>query len=871
VIQAKLSVNQPGDRFEQQADRMADAVMRMPEPRAAQETGGSGSTAIPRLQRICPECQEEVHSVQAPIQRVCSECEEKLNGKPEGKLDLRAKELPGHTSEVTPGTQARIDALHGGGHPLPESERAFFEPRFGRDFGQVRLHTDSRAAESARTVNARAFTVGRNVVLGAGEYAPGNTEGRRLLAHELAHVIQQRAIGRTARPEGTIQRQEPVTTITFGAVVAKCILGAIAGVLFDAAIQAIIYSIKERTWRFWRATWDYCSLVLSAVIGCIAAPISAATLEPWITARLGPALGGISGTLLGKVLLFIAKKLAIGIPKFIVKSLAKLGCISPEQAAELGVTRDTPEEPPEPAPVPVPLLPPTTTCKPMTGDVTGDVRVLMKVNTAELLTPDEEVKLDKFADSLRGTDAKVKVHGLASTDGPADFNDRLSCSRALRGTQLLRDRGIPDTQIVDVFKHGEVSGPYEWQRSVVFERVGPGPTPTPPGPSPTPPTPPTPAISLVKLKSIRFSSDHGGRGAPIIKNNHDDWSAKGSAYPAIEWQSAKPDDTAPISHDMGKNVEIEVVLDVPKDTRAAPFTLKGQGPDSWLNFEASGTLDAGTDQVLAMRSAAPLPANKINRFLNQAIVWSLNVSNQTYFLGISGGHDVFVTIAEPLQPSEVTYRRIDKATEVAARSPSVDPHEIAKSIMSNWNRYNLRTPLSQTGWEWIDEFEKGAQCIDIARFVHGVFNMIGAPGTAETVVISAKPDAPENPVEELWTNAGCREEEPAGGFGSTVGKCALHEYPNFALLDGDWKANAFEAALKLEHGGRLVYYPGGVTTIRPVTSKLEVLHVFRCLAKITNLGCPVCRIDEVKANYPPGPCPPGAVRECWYPESCKGP
>ena len=253
---------------------------------------------------MCPECQGELHNSPAPIQRLCPECEEEGNSQSEEELDLQAKEIPGHTPEVTPAMQSRIDGLRGGGQPLPESERAFFEPRFGRDFGQVRIHTDAGAAESARMVNARAFTVGRNIVLGAGEYAPGTTGGRRLLAHELTHVVQQGAIGHSEGPQRMIQRQEPVTTgaatLTIGAAVAKCILGAIAGVLFDAAIQAILYSIREATWRFWRATWDYCSLVLSAVIGCIAAPVSAVTLEPWITARLGPALGGIGGTLLGR-------------------------------------------------------------------------------------------------------------------------------------------------------------------------------------------------------------------------------------------------------------------------------------------------------------------------------------------------------------------------------------------------------------------------------------------------------------------------------------------------------------------------------------------------------------------------------------------
>lgn len=112
-----------------------------------------------------------------------------------------------------------------GGRPLPPDVRAYFEPRFGRDFGRVRVHIGARAAESARAVNARAYTVGRDVVLGAGQYAPATTWGRRLLAHELTHVVQQGYGGETGRARGagplgtpsagargTIQRAETDTS-----------------------------------------------------------------------------------------------------------------------------------------------------------------------------------------------------------------------------------------------------------------------------------------------------------------------------------------------------------------------------------------------------------------------------------------------------------------------------------------------------------------------------------------------------------------------------------------------------------------------------------------------------------------------------------
>jgi uncharacterized protein DUF4157 len=86
------------------------------------------------------------------------------------------------------------DVLRSPGQPLDTATRAFMEPRFGHDFGAVRVHVDSQAAESADAINARAYTIGRNVVFGASQYQPEKPEGGRLLAHELTHVVQQQGM-----------------------------------------------------------------------------------------------------------------------------------------------------------------------------------------------------------------------------------------------------------------------------------------------------------------------------------------------------------------------------------------------------------------------------------------------------------------------------------------------------------------------------------------------------------------------------------------------------------------------------------------------------------------------------------------------------
>jgi Domain of unknown function (DUF4157) len=110
--------------------------------------------------------------------------------------DREDGEVPHSAVQPAPAADNRVPpvvhkALRSPGDPLTPSSRAFFELRFGQDFSRVRVHTDTTAAQSARAVHARAYTVGRNIVFAVGEFAPGSHEGRQTLAHELAHVIQQ--------------------------------------------------------------------------------------------------------------------------------------------------------------------------------------------------------------------------------------------------------------------------------------------------------------------------------------------------------------------------------------------------------------------------------------------------------------------------------------------------------------------------------------------------------------------------------------------------------------------------------------------------------------------------------------------------------
>jgi hypothetical protein len=101
-------------------------------------------------------------------------------------------------ADAVPGVVRRV--LDTAGAPLDTATRGGMETRFGHDFGKVRVHTDTEAAESARSIRAQAYTFGSHIVMGAGRYQPGTPDGGRLLAHELTHVVQQSGAPATATP-----------------------------------------------------------------------------------------------------------------------------------------------------------------------------------------------------------------------------------------------------------------------------------------------------------------------------------------------------------------------------------------------------------------------------------------------------------------------------------------------------------------------------------------------------------------------------------------------------------------------------------------------------------------------------------------------
>jgi hypothetical protein len=164
-----LTIGDRDDALEHEADRLADQAMRAPEAVAA------ASPAPVRLSRTCAACEEA-----------------------DRESRLRRK---GDAAAAGAAPASVAQALGGPSQPLDAATRAFFEPRFGLDFGEVRVRTGAAAARSARDVNAQAYTVGRDIVFAANRFAPATPEGRRLIAHELAHVVQQSGAGAGARAE----------------------------------------------------------------------------------------------------------------------------------------------------------------------------------------------------------------------------------------------------------------------------------------------------------------------------------------------------------------------------------------------------------------------------------------------------------------------------------------------------------------------------------------------------------------------------------------------------------------------------------------------------------------------------------------------
>ena len=191
ALQTKPAISKPGNEYEREADRVAEQVMRMPER---------------QMQGACP------------CGGGCPKCQTKQPGKVNELLQtnrVQAREAEGIAAPPL-GHRVRPSS----GQPLDSATRNFFESRFGQDFAHVRVHTDSKAVESASQLGARAYTVGGDIVFGEGMYRPETHGGQRLLTHELAHVVQQRIVqtptGEMSASRDTDELQAEMAVATLG-------------------------------------------------------------------------------------------------------------------------------------------------------------------------------------------------------------------------------------------------------------------------------------------------------------------------------------------------------------------------------------------------------------------------------------------------------------------------------------------------------------------------------------------------------------------------------------------------------------------------------------------------------------------------------
>lgn len=293
-IQPKLTLNQPGDHYEQEADRVADQVMRMPD--------------------------------QPKVQRLCTDCEDELQRRPDGRQE---PEL------VAPAIVH--DGIRSAGEPLDAETRGFMESRFGRGFGGVRVHTGPEAASAADSVSALAFTLGHNVVFAGGQYSPHTTAGRHLLAHELTHVVQQtRAPAENSRrspvqgsAHAHVQRAGPAIPAGVLLVLAAaarflvaCIVGAAFGVGLDAIIQLAWADLQGLPFH-----WNTCYAIISGIVGCVSAGVGGV-----IARAIFRSTGGHLETGMVKAIVWFLTWLYGKVPvvpiAFILGQLVKLGCVS---------------------------------------------------------------------------------------------------------------------------------------------------------------------------------------------------------------------------------------------------------------------------------------------------------------------------------------------------------------------------------------------------------------------------------------------------------------------------------------------------------------------------------------------------------------
>ena len=231
-VQAKLIVNPPDDEYEKEADRVADAVTRAPASSVQRQVDEEELVATKRASDIQRQAEEEEEEVQP-------------------KLSENQPQM------VSEGLEAGITTARGSGQPLPDSVRSSLESQLGHDFSQVHIHTDAKADKLSQQLGAEAFTTGNDVFFREGAYQPDSDSGRRLITHELTHVVQQgaaRVSRQAAETEGAAAdpKEKAKSELT------KAVSNIAGGALEQEYIKILLRSVQacqilglgEDTWRW---------------------------------------------------------------------------------------------------------------------------------------------------------------------------------------------------------------------------------------------------------------------------------------------------------------------------------------------------------------------------------------------------------------------------------------------------------------------------------------------------------------------------------------------------------------------------------------------------------------------------------------------
>ncbi|MCG2589934.1 eCIS core domain-containing protein [Rhodohalobacter sulfatireducens] len=182
TIQPKLQIGEPNDKYEKQADRVADAVVQMPHSAETIQRQAMEEEEMVQAQSLE---EDELQMQREPIpQRKCKACAEE-------SLQKKATESGGTGNTTSEQISDQLESKSGSGNRLPVPIESEMSQKIGADFSSVNIHTDSEAVQMSQSLGARAFTQGNDIYFNSGEYRPQSSDGKHLLAHELTHVVQQ--------------------------------------------------------------------------------------------------------------------------------------------------------------------------------------------------------------------------------------------------------------------------------------------------------------------------------------------------------------------------------------------------------------------------------------------------------------------------------------------------------------------------------------------------------------------------------------------------------------------------------------------------------------------------------------------------------